>query len=157
MDKSYTDDIAKQLLSDYKAAIATHNASGNLLSSLTANVNFDDAKYEIVIEGPEYGIFLENGTRPHFPPVDKILEWVRIKPVLPRAGANGKLPTENQLAFLIARKISQVGTEGTHTFDKVIEQKNYVERLALAIAQELTKEFDEEHIKDLVAPKTKRN
>lgn len=156
MDKSYTDNIAKQLLSDYKAAIATHNASGNLLSSLTAKVNFDDTKYEIVIEGADYGKYLEEGTKPHFPPIEAILQWIRIKPILPQP-YNGKLPTEKQLAFLIGRKISKVGTEGTHLFEKIIDQNNYVERLALAIAQELTKEFDEEHISKLFAPTHKRS
>jgi hypothetical protein len=155
-EENYYIKVAQELLADYKEALMPHRVSGNLLNSLTMNVIQDGSKFEIRLEGPEYGIFLENGTRPHFPPVDKILEWVRIKPVLPRADAKGKLPSQEQLAFLIARKISQVGTEGTHLFDKTIEEHNYVERLALAIAQELTKEFDEEHIKDLVAPKTKR-
>lgn len=153
--KNYYEEVAQQLLNDYKQGLQAHTASGNLLNSLTMNIIQDGTKYEIRLEGPLYGIYLENGTKPHFPPIDKILEWIRIKPVLPRL-MNGKLPSENQLAFLIARKISRVGTEGTHLFDKIVDQNNYTERLALAIAQELTKEFDEEHIKDLVAPKTKR-
>lgn len=146
VEKNYYRDVADKLLADYKAGLDPHNASGNLLRSLMMNVIQDGTKFDIRLEGPLYGIFLENGTKPHFPPIDKILEWVRIKPVLPRPMANGKLPTDKQLAFLIARKISQVGTEGTHLFDKIVDQKNYVERLSLAIAQELTKEFDEEHI-----------
>ena len=155
-ESTYYQDVVNQLLADYKAGLQPHNASGNLLASLSANVIQDGTKFEFQICGPEYGIFLENGTKPHFPPIDNILQWIRIKPVLPRPSANGKLPSNQQLAFLIARKISQVGTKGTHLFDQIIDNKNYVERLALAVAQELTKEFDEEHIKDLFAPKTKR-
>lgn len=155
-EKNYYRDVADKLLADYKAGLEPHSASGNLLRSLMMNVIQDGAKFDIRLEGPLYGIFLENGTKPHFPPIDKILEWVRIKPVLPRPMANGKLPTDKQLAFLIARKISKVGTIGTHLFDRIVDQKNYVERLSLAIAQELTKEFDEEHISKLFAPETKR-
>lgn len=153
---SYYYKVAQQLLQDYKNGLEQHRASGNLLQSLTMNVVQDGTKFDIRLEGPLYGIFLENGTKPHFPPLDKILQWVRIKPILPRPLPSGKLPTDNQLAYLIARKISKEGTEGTHLFDEVIDKYNYVERLSLAIAQELTKEFDEEHIRNLFAPKHKR-
>ena len=152
MEKSYVDDITKQLLTDYRAALQPHSASGNLLNSLTSKINFDSNRFEIRIEGADYGKYLEEGTKPHFPPVDAILQWIRIKPILPRPFANGKLPTENQLAYLIGRKISKVGTEGTHLFEKTVEENNYIERVALAVAQELTKEFDEEHISKLFAP-----
>lgn len=153
---NYYEQVAQELLKDYKNGLQDHKASGNLLAQLSMNIIQDGTKFEIRLEGPEYGIFLENGTKPHFPPMENILQWIRIKPVLPRANANGKLPTDKQLAYLISRKISRVGTEGIHLFDKVVDQYNYTERLALAIAQELTKEFDEEHIKDLFAPKSKR-
>lgn len=154
----YYEDVCRKFLADYKNGLINdgHVASGNLLNSLFTNIKVDNQNFTFELTGPLYGIFLENGTKPHWPPIDKILEWVRIKPVLPRPNANGKLPTQEQLAFLIARKISRVGTEGTHLFDKIIDQNNYVERLALAVAQELTKEFDEEHIKDLIAPTRKR-
>lgn len=153
---NYYEEVAQQLLNDYKSGLQSHRASGNLLNSLVMNVIQDGSKFEIRLEGPEYGIYLENGTKPHFPPMDKILEWIRIKPILPRMNSNGSLPTDKQLAYLISRKISQVGTEGIHLFDKIVDQNNYTERLALAIAQELTKEFDDEHISQLFAPKTKR-
>lgn len=156
MSKNYVEEVSNQLLSDYKTALEEHRASGNLLNSLVLNVIADKDKWEIRIEGPEYGIFLENGTKPHFPPVDEILKWIRIKPVLPRPLADGKLPTEHQLAFLIGRSISIRGTEGTHSFDKTVDQNNYVERISLAIAKQLTSEFDEENIKKLFAPTTKR-
>ena len=152
MEKSYVDDIAKQLLTDYRAVLQPHSSSGNLLNSLTSKINFDSNRFEIRIEGADYGKYLEEGTKPHFPPVDAILQWIRIKPILPRPFASGKLPTENQLAYLIGRKISKVGTEGTHLFEKTVEENNYIERVALAVAQELTKEFDEEHISKLFAP-----
>lgn len=153
---NYITEVANELLADYKTALAPYKASGNLLNSLSVSIVENETNYEFRIEGPEYGIYLENGTRPHFPPVEAILQWVRIKPILPRPLANGKLPSEKSLAFLIARKISRVGTEGTHTLSDTIDTKNYVERLALAVAKEITKEFDEDGIAKLFAPKTKR-
>lgn len=153
----YLDAEIEQLIKDYKSALEAHKCTGNLLNSITTSQKWSNDKYTLSIEGLDYGIFLENGTKPHFPPVDEILKWVRIKPVLPRQTASGKLPTDKQLAFLIGRKISRVGTEATHSLSNTIENNNYAERIALAVAKELTKEFDNEHIKDLFAPTHKRN
>ncbi len=155
-ETKYIDEEVAELIEEYKTALQANKCTGNLISSITSSKEWEDGKFTLYIEGLEYGIYLEKGTKPHFPPIDKIQEWIRIKPVLPRPGRNGKLPTERQLAFLISRKISRVGTEPTNHLSDTIVNKNYVERIALAVAKEMTKSFDEEHIKDLVAPKTKR-
>ena len=34
--------------------------------------------------------------------------------MVPRPDKNGRIPTTKQLAYLIGRKISEVGTKGTH-------------------------------------------
>lgn len=152
----YTDKEIAQLVADYKVALEANRCTGNLINSITASKSWNNDKFTVAIEGLDYGVYIENGTKPHFPPLDAILKWIRLKPILPRAGANGKLPTENQLAYLIGRKISRVGTEANNHLSNTIENNNYAERIALAVAQDIIKEFDEEHIKDLVAPKHKR-
>lgn len=60
----------------------------------------------------EHGIWVELGTDPHFPPVDPIFEWVK-RQGLDLAGATGgnKAKRQRALAFLIARSISEFGTE----------------------------------------------
>jgi hypothetical protein len=40
----------------------------------------------------DYWKYVEDGTRPHFPPIEDILQWIKVKPVLPRK-RKGKLPT----------------------------------------------------------------
>lgn len=69
--------------------------------------------YDVTFDLPSYWKYIEHGTRPHWPPYSAIRQWVDIKPVIPRPGKNGKLPTPDQLTFLIRRKISAVGTKGT--------------------------------------------
>lgn len=143
------DNIAQQLLQQYKSELLTHSASGNLLQNLAISIYSDEHHYEIRLDAPEYLRYLENGTKPHFPPLAKILEWVRIKPILPRPNTKGKLPSNQALAFAICKKMSQVGTKGVHIWDNLIKQNNYAERLSQAVAKELTKQFEDEHIQKI--------
>jgi hypothetical protein len=124
-----------------------HSASGRLIQSITSSVAYKDGQIEVTIDAEEYAKYLNDGTNPHFPPVDKILEWVRVKPIMPRQ--NGKLPTEEQLAYLIGRKISKSGTKATHFIENTLEKGNFVERLEKAIVEELEKQFDDEHIQEI--------
>ncbi len=90
------------------------NASGELADSVRYIVKRDAAVYAVDLSLADYWQYVEYGRRPgKFPPPDKILEWVRVKPVIPRPMVNGKLPTEKQLAFLIGRKIAREGIAPT--------------------------------------------
>ena len=86
------------------------NASGDLSKSIKGVVK-QNGKYIVVsIQLNEYWKFIENGTKPHWPPISEIRKWISVKTVLPRPLPNGKLPTTNQLAYLIGRKIAKKGT-----------------------------------------------
>ena len=77
-----------------------------------------------VFVGAEYGIFVEKGTRPHFPPVEALTgkeemldRWARIKLRAPGAG------------FVIARKIARVGTKANPFFAPAVEKSvSYVNK-----------------------------
>lgn len=57
---------------------------------------------------------VEDGTRPHFPPLEPLQDWV--------VGKLGVAPEESKsIAFLVARKISMVGTEGAQMFANSFE------------------------------------
>lgn len=104
-----------------------HSASGKLALDQTYLLDFDGRYFTVSLNLQDYWKYLEEGTKPHWPPVSKILEWVRIKPVLPRKPLkNGKLPTQNQLAFMISRKISRVGTPATHLLQNSLSEFNLV-------------------------------
>ena len=124
----------------YQDKLITHDrvASGELLNSVEFEVEGDGKRWEVSLNVAKYWKYVENDTRPHWPPVNKILEWIRVKPVLPRPDKNGKLPTPEGLAFLIARKISRVGTKGTHDLEDSIEEINerYREKIVYAIAKD---------------------
>ena len=114
-------------------------ASGKLAESLSYHVNLGTNVYAVDISLLEYWKYIENGTRPHWPPVSAISEWIKVKPVIPRPFENGKLPTESQLAFLIARKISRVGTEGINDFQRANDE--VFARMEMSLAEAVTEDL----------------
>lgn len=113
--------IVDDFMYSYMSHIAdtNHSATGNLGLNQRKIIKWDGRYFSISLQLEDYWKYLEYGTKPHFPPISAIREWIRIKPVLPRP-YNGKLPTENQLAYMIANKISKVGTPATHLLANTI-------------------------------------
>lgn len=63
-----------------------------------------------------YGEPVELGTRPHFPPIEPLMDWVKVK-----LGIQGEV-LQRAAAFAIAMKISRVGTAGQFPFRTVYER-----------------------------------
>lgn len=101
-----------------------HVASGKLINNVTYILGHDDRAVEVSLNLQDYWKYVEKGTRPHWPPLDEILNWIQVKKILPTKTYDGKLPTEKQLAYLISRKISEKGTEGTNDLKKTLEEVN---------------------------------
>lgn len=116
MEWRYTYDVltkfGQQLVGEYRDKLQSHRASGTLQDTMTYVINAGTDSIELSLRLQDYWKYLEDGTKPHWPPMEAIEKWIEIKPVLPYPGRDGKLPTPQQLAFLIARKISEVGTQG---------------------------------------------
>ena len=103
-----------------------------------------DNLFELYFELPQYFQFAENGRRPgKFPPPDAILKWVQFKRLVPRPGRDGKVPSTNQLVYLISRKIATKGTEGKHLFEKTLDDPN-LDNLADKLVELITAEFEKE-------------
>lgn len=120
-------------------------ASYNLIESVQYHTVINGYELSIDLEMADYWKYVEDDTKPHWPPIDKILEWVRIKPVLPQPMANGNLPTEKQLAFLISRKISEVGTTGSHDLERTLDEidDEWDERIIEALDADVWANIDE--------------
>lgn len=119
-------------------------ASGDLLNNIEYEVIRGDFTYTIYVKMKDYWYFVENGRKAgKWPPIDNILNWIKIKPVLPRPNAEGKLPTPQQLAFLIARKIGEEGTEGTQDLRKATDTiwDTFEDRLYEAIDEDVDAAF----------------
>ena len=135
--------IAEELAQSYRQQLSADgkNASGTLSNTSSYLVNYDGKILKISLLLEDYWKYVENDTKPHFPPIDKIRDWIRVKPVLPMA-RNGKLPTENQLAYLIARKISKVGTTGSHSLKSTIDKSNIYNKVINEIKNQIIEKLN---------------
>jgi len=59
----------------------------------------------------QYAVFMEKGTRPHFPPLEAIAPWAHRHGIAP---------------FLVARSIAKKGTKGRHFLEKAIDKNQSV-------------------------------
>lgn len=119
-------------------------ATGDLLNSVEYLIEKDDRQIEVSLQLEEWWKYVEEDTKPHFPPPDAMLNYIKAKPILPKPDKNGKLPTPNQLAYLIGRKISEVGTTGTHNVRDTVRLMNerYEEKIGQAISEDINNELD---------------
>lgn len=111
-------------------------ASGHLLNSINTRLEYNDQAFEVLLDIAGYWKYIESGRKKYgkhkngewpkgaFPPVNAILEWIKVKPILPRPMKNGKLPTDKQLAYLISRKIAVEGIEPKPILAETLEEVN---------------------------------
>lgn len=136
--------LASEFAQAYKQSLVADNkvASGSLTKNIKSRVKYDGKWLEIILSLEDYWKYVEYGRKPgKFPPIDKIRNWIIIKPILPRPLSNGKLPTTNQLAYLISRKIATKGIKPTYALKDSITKFDLVGRLTTIIGNEIQKQI----------------
>ena len=145
--KEALDAYGQVLEDEYREQIADKNAfaSGRLFDSVKHIVQVNDTAIELSLELEDYWKWVEDGRAPgKFPPLDKIEEWIRVKPVAPYPDSKGKVPSNEQLAFLIGRKIAQEGTEGKHLLEDAMEStRDWMELIEEGIDKDVKEQLDE--------------
>lgn len=133
------EEYASKVYTDYRHSLIEDDrfATKNLINSIKTIVKHNDRTYEVDLHLEDYWKYVEWDTKPHWPPKQPILNWIKAKPILPEE-RNGKLPTEDQLAFLIGRKISEQGTKGTHNLQRTLEEvnKEYLSKIEDAVLKD---------------------
>lgn len=155
-------EYGQELVNLYKNKLSANNvnATGNLSNSVKYLLKNKNNIYEIDLELADYWKYIEDGREAgKFPPISKIENWIKVKPILPTA-RKGKLPTEKQLVYLIARKIAGMDdkdgtskpTEQTRKgiqprpfLANSVEELNriYFDKIEEALSIDLQKEFDD--------------
>lgn len=128
-------DTLRAVLEEYGRAVADEYkqnliksdrlASERLLNSISTRVRTDGGDFVVEMTLEDYWKYVEYDTKPHWPPPDKLVQWIRVKPVIPRPDSRGRIPRPEQLAFLIGRWIAgrspyqlahglPGGTKGSH-------------------------------------------
>lgn len=121
-------------------------ASGNLINSVKYIYEQRGNSYAVSLSLNDYWKYVEYGRKPgKWPPPSAIRKWIEIKPVLPRPMKNGKLPTLNQLTYLISRKIGEEGIRPRNILEKTLEDINreYEDKISEALTLDLSNSLDE--------------
>lgn len=145
-------ELAADMKKQYQAQLREHDriASSELYRSVQQNVRVEGNTYIVELNLAEYWQYVEYDTKPHWPPHDVILKWIKVKKIVPRPDSQGRIPTPKQLAFLIARAMAgkspnqancknpNGGTTGTHDLETARAQvlDRWMDRLREAIGQD---------------------
>ena len=139
--------ICEQIAQVYrdKMSNAGYDPNGELMK-FTWVTEYNGNLFQLFFNLPNYFPYAENGRRPgKFPPPNEILKWIQFKRIVP-SSHSGKIPTTNQLVYLISRKIALKGTQGKHLLQETIQStyNNLVDQLVNLIAKQLEKEINED-------------
>jgi hypothetical protein len=119
----------ERIAAEYKDKLNNEGitASGKLANSIKClPVDVNGNIYEVSLQLEEYWKAIEDGRAPTKNSGNgelrrAILKWITAKPVIKRP-YNGKLPTDEQLAFLISRKIHREGYKGRQPLQRTIDE-----------------------------------
>lgn len=142
--------VVEQLANAYRNTLRSEGkvATGNLVN-FTTSIAQDDKWFSVIFNLPDYWKYVENGRRAgKQPPLEAILNWIIVKPIVPRA-INRRVPTTKQLAFLIARKIGREGIPPTHALNNTInspQAQSLIDVLCNLLIEQLEKPIDNEEI-----------
>lgn len=129
----------EQLISLYRQKLLQTNtdATGTLGNTLNYIVETNEGLFELSLRIQDYWKYVEEGRGPgKYPPINDIKNWIRVKPVTPTI-YNGKLPTTDQLAYLIARNIHLRGTRGKYLLQASLDKLSVFDLLDEAITKDL--------------------
>ena len=98
-------DLKFSLIAELKRRSPTHD--GDLKRSISA-VQEDDS---IIINAVYYAMYVNDGTMPHYPPIESLKKWAR-----------DKLGDE-KAAYALQKKIGKYGTKPQPFIDETIEQE----------------------------------
>lgn len=144
-----TFDNLRALLNDYgqraeayyreRLANEGRNASHTLSESVHYKLRQDGNTFEVSLDLAKYWYWVEEGRKPgKFPPPDKILEWVRVKPIVPLS-TMPRVRTENSLAYLIGRKIARKGIPASHALREAVRRTDneLLDKITAALSADL--------------------
>ena len=137
--------ICQQIADVYKNKMieADYNPQDQLMNFKWVT-DYNGSLFSLYFILPDYWQYAEYGRRPgKFPPPNAILKWVQFKKLVPYSN-NGKVPSTNQLVYLISRKIALKGTEGKHLLQQTIDETydTLVDQLVEVITNEIEKEIE---------------
>lgn len=119
-------------------------SSRNLLESVEViTIKKDNTHYQVVFRALDYWKYIEEGSvyTTKRPPFQAILNWVRMKPIIPIPNEKGYVPTEKGLAYIIREHIFKHGIKANPILEDTVNSlfNEYKELFVEAIKKDMTK------------------
>ena len=113
-------------------------ATGGLLNSIDYELEkADDGSYTLYLTHADYFHYVNENTRPHFPPIMPIIQWVLDKPLAT------DLPEVKSIAYAVQWKISEEGTKGHYFFEATLNglMEKYYPKIVDAIYADIEEDL----------------
>ena len=136
--------FAQTIVNRYKDKISEY-ASGKLYKTIDYTITSKSDSYLVTINLEAYWFFLEKGRRAgaKMPPVSAIENWIKIRKILPRPvtlkSGKQRVPTVQQLAYVIARSIARKGIAARPFMRESIEEtmNDFQSKLTAAVRDDV--------------------
>ena len=120
---NFADDF--ELLLKNKAYVADLIATGELMNTLELTTYYvNNKQFKVTMRAQDYAMYaLEYGRKPgKKPPYKNILEWIKVKQILPRPNKSVKEMTQEDLAYLIQSSIGKKGVTAKKLVSKTLKE-----------------------------------
>ena len=147
--ESLLNSFAQTIVNRYREHISEY-ASGKLYKTIDYTITSKSDSYLVTINLEAYWIFLEKGRRAgaKIPPVSAIEQWIKVRKILPRPvtlkSGKQRVPTVQQLAYVIARSIAKNGIRPRPFMRESINQtiEDFTSKLSAAIREDVLENLD---------------
>ena len=141
--------FAQTIVNRYKDKISEYS-SGKLYKTIDYTITSNNDSYLVTINLESYWVFLERGRKAgaKMPPVSAIEEWIKVRKIIPRPvtlkSGKQRVPTVQQLAYVIARSISRKGIAPRPFMRESIEDtmKDFKSKLSAAVREDVLDNLD---------------
>ena len=136
--------VAYDVALDYQTELRNQGISATgALANVDFEVTIGENSYGISLILQDYWKNVEYGRRPgKFPNLTKLQEWIQVRQILPRPMANGKLPTEKQLTFMIGNSIKEKGIQPKPALANALKKnETHLNKIKEAVGKSLDKEI----------------
>ena len=142
--ESLLNSFAQTIVNKYREQIKEY-ASGKLYKTIDYSITSQNDSYLVTSNLEEYWKNISYGRKPgsRMPPVSAIENWIKVRKIIPRPVAlkSGKqrVPTVQQLAYVIARSISRKGIAPRPFMRKSIEEtiETFKDKLSAAVREDV--------------------
>ena len=136
--------FAQTIVNRYKDKISEY-ASGKLYKTIDYSITAQNDSYLVTINLEEYWKVIEKGRRAgaKMPPISAIEKWIKVRKILPRPvtlkSGKQRVPTVQQLAYVIARSISRKGIAARPFMRESINQTidDFKSKLSSAVREDV--------------------